>query len=90
MVIVGDNSRYFKDIVDNTVIAREEMINFIDSGSINCINIISANVTSTVPKNFDGKKIRYKMDCYIFYTFLLVTMLLLTISTIWCHYIKHS
>ena len=39
--------------------------------------------------NFDNKKIRYKMDCYILHTFLLVTILLFTITIICHHYAKH-
>ena len=39
--------------------------------------------------NFDNKKIRYKMDCYILHTFLLVTIFLFTITIICHHYAKH-
>ena len=39
-------------------------------------NTILTNVTSTAPINFDDKKVRYKMVCYILNTFLLVNILL--------------
>ena len=32
-------------------------------------NTISTNVTSTLSINFDDKKVRYKMNCYILHTF---------------------
>ena len=52
-------------------------------------NTISANVTSTVPINFDDKKVKYKMDCYILNMFSLVTMLLFIIANIYHYYTKH-
>ena len=55
----------------------------------NMANAISTNVTSTVSTNSDDMKVRYKMDCYIFNTVLLVIILLFTIAIIWYHYAKH-
>ena len=52
-------------------------------------NAILTNVTSTVSTNSDDMKVRYKMDCYIFNTVLLVIILLFTIAISWYHYAKH-
>ena len=46
----------------------------------NVTNTISTNVTSTMSISSDDKKVRYKMDCYILHTFLLVTILLFMIA----------
>ena len=57
--------------------------------SANVTNTISTNVTSTVSTNSDDEKVRYKMDCYILITSLLVTKLLFMITIICYHYTKH-
>ena len=63
--------------------------------TIYAINIVLTNIRntiapSTVSINPDGKKRRYKIDCYILHTVLLViTLLLLIITIIWYHYAKH-
>ena len=44
---------------------------------------------STTSINSDNKKVRYKMDCYILHTALLVMMPLLIIVIICYHYTKH-
>ena len=62
-----DYSKYLKSIVDSLVIVRNE---------INVMNSVSANVTSALSINNDDKNVRYKMDCYILHTFLLVTILI--------------
>ena len=46
-----------------------EITNVMDGVSINATNAISINVTGTVPTNSNDKKVRYEIDCYIFYTF---------------------
>ena len=46
--------------------------------------------TSTVSTNSGGKKVRYKIGCYIQHTVLFVIILLLTIAIIFCHYTKHG
>ena len=53
-------------------------------------NNISTNVTSTVSINFDNKKVRHKMDCYIFHTFLLLIILLFIIAIICDNDIKQN
>ena len=40
--------------------------------------------------NSDDKKARYKMDCYILHTVLLVIMLLFIVVIIFYHYEKHK
>ena len=55
----------------------DEIISVIDSTSTNATNTMS-----------DNKKVRYKMDCYVFHTFLLVAILLFIIVIICYHYVK--
>ena len=43
---------------------------------------VSTNVTSTVPINSYDKQVRYKINCYILYTFFLVIILLFIIAII--------
>ena len=47
---------------------------------VNMTNSMSINATSTASINCADKKVRYKMDCYILHTFLLVITLLLVIA----------
>ena len=68
----------------------DKIINATDTASTNMTNAISTNVTSTVSINSDVKKVRYKMDCYILYAFLLVIKLLSIIASICYHYTKCS
>ena len=64
---ICENSRYIKSAVDNSV-AYDKVISV--------MNRVSTDVMSTVLINFDNKdkKVRYKMDFYILYTFLLVAI----------------
>ena len=50
---------------------------------------IATTVTSTSSINCHSKSVRYKTDCYILHTFLLVIKLLLIITTVCYHYPKH-
>ena len=59
-----------------------------DSVSRNVTNTISTTVTSTVSINSDDTKVRYKLNCYILHTFLLVTRLLFMITISCYHYAK--
>ena len=61
----------------------------IDIISKNVTNAISTSVTSTGSINYDDKKVRYKMDCYILYTALLMIILLFIIAIICDHCTKH-
>ena len=82
---ICDNNKYLESIVDKSVTLCDEIINVTDSVSTNVTNTIAEIVMSTVPINFDDKKVRYKMDCYILHTFLLVIILLFIIAII-CYY----
>ena len=68
------------------MITCDEIISVIDIVSIKMTNIIATNVT----KNCHREKVRYKIDCYIFHTVLLVIMLPLIITIICYHNVKHS
>ena len=54
------------------------------------MDIVSTKVKNTIATivsiNFDDKKVRDKIDCYIFHTVLLSIILLLIITIIRCHY----
>ena len=78
---IFENSKNLKSIGDNLVVLCEEIIYVMD--------IVLTIVTSTVSINYDGKKVRYKMDCYILCTILLGTLLLFIITIICYHYAKH-
>ena len=57
------------------------------------MDIVSTKMTNTIATNasinFHNKKVRYKTDCYILHTVLLVTILLLVIAIICFYYVKH-
>ena len=59
---------------------------------MNVMDIVSTEMTNTIATNVstnsDGKKVRYKMDCYILHTVLLVIMLSMIITIICYHYAK--
>ena len=86
---ICENGKNLKRIADTSLIACDEVIYAMDIVSTNVTSIISANVTITMLKNSDDKKVRYKIDCYILHTVLLVIMLLFIITTICYHYAKH-
>ena len=75
-------------IADTSVIVCDEIINATDSLSknvtntvpTNMANAISTNIRCVVSINPDDKKVRYKMDCYILITVLLVVVLLFIIT----------
>ena len=73
-VFVRTILRYLKSIINDSVTACDKIINVPDSVSTDVTTTISTKVMSTVPVNSDGKKVRDKMDYYIAYTFLLVTI----------------
>ena len=52
-------------------------------------NTIATNATSTMSINCHNKKVRYKIDCYILHTVLLVIILLLIITIICYPFAKH-
>ena len=66
------------------MIACDETIYVMDIVSTKMTNTVATNVT----KNCHSKKVRYKFDCYILHTVLLVILLLLIITIISYHYAK--
>ena len=76
------NSKYLGSIIDNSGIRYDEIINATDS--------VSTNVTGTVSTNFHNKQVKYKMDCDILHTALLVIILLFIIAIICHHYAKQK
>ena len=71
---ICENAKYLKSSVDDSKIAFDEIIYFMDIVSTNVTSIMSTNVTSTMLTNFCNKKLGYKMNCYILHTVLLVIM----------------
>ena len=66
------------------MITRDEIISVVDIVSTKMTNTIATNVT----KNFQSKRVRYELDCYILHTVLLAIMLLFIITIICYHYAK--
>ena len=64
---------------------RDEITYALDIVSTKVVNSITINVTNTVSINRHIKKIRYKMDCYILQTVLVVIILLFIITIISYH-----
>ena len=60
-----------------------------DTVSTKMTNAIATNVMSTILTNYDNKKVRYKIDCYILHTVLLAIILLLITTIVCYHYAKH-
>ena len=60
------------------MITSDEIINAADKLSIN----VSAIIMRTISTNFQNKKGRYKMDCYILHTVLLLIILLFIIAIV--------
>ena len=65
------------------MILCDEIISVTDCA--NMANTLSANVTSTVSINSNDAKVRYKINCCIMHTFLLV-IILLFITAIVCYH----
>ena len=86
---ICENGKYLKSIADTSVIPCDEIKYVMDIVSTNVAKTIPINVTNTVPTNFH-KKPRYKMDCYILHTVLLVIILLFTIGITCYHHEKRK
>ena len=88
---ICQNEKYLKNITDTSVIVCNVFVNVMDVTNVtntiptNDINIISTNVTSTVSTNIQINKVRYKMNCYILPTVLLVIISLFIIAIICYH-----
>ena len=80
-----ENSGYLESIIDNSVITSDNIIGDSDSVSTNVSCSVPMNTANTASINFDGKTIRYKMDCYILHKILLVVILLFIIVIICFH-----
>ena len=94
---ICENGKYLKSVLDDSKILCNEIISATDIVSTNVTNTIPTNVTKTIPTNVtstlltasDDKKVKYKMDCYILHTVLLVITLLFMIVIIYYNYAKH-
>ena len=87
-IIVGILAHVFLKIV-----SIEKILLMIQKSCVmNVMDIVSTEMTNTIATNVstnsDGKKVRYKMDCYILHTVLLVIMLSLIITIICYHHSK--
>ena len=79
------NGEYSESTIDDSVITCDAIVNAEDSVLTNG----SAYVMSTVSTYFHNNKERYRMDCYILYTVILMIILLFIIAIICLHYAKH-
>ena len=86
---ICENGKYLKSIVDDSKIGCDEIIYIMDTVSTNVTSTKSANAMSTMLTNSDDKKVRYKMDCYILQTILLVIILIFKIAIICYQFGKH-
>ena len=82
---IYENNKNLKCIVDTSVTAYDEIIYVMDIVSIKMTNTIATNEWI----NCHDKQLRYKMDCYILHTVLLVIILLLITTIICYHYARH-
>ena len=87
-------SKHLKSIADDLVIVCDDIVNVPDSVSANVANrsnnlknTVSTN--DTVSINSVERIVRYKRNCHILHTFLLVTILLFLISIVSYHYEMH-
>ena len=85
---VCGNGKYLKVIADISVTAFDEIKYVLDIVLKNVENTIRTNVTSILSINF-RKKVRYKIDCYILHTILLVIILPFITAIICYRYAKH-
>ena len=79
-----ENNKCLKGI-DTSVMTSDEIISVMENVSTKITNTIATNVST----NFEDKNVRYKIDCYILHTILLVIKLLLIITIICYYYAKH-
>ena len=86
LACICENSKYLKSVADTSVIACDEIIDVMDIVSTKMTNYIAA---STASINSDIKNVRYKIDCYILHTVVLVIILLLIDTIICYYYAKH-
>ena len=98
-ICICENGKYLENIADTLVILLifcDRIINAADIALTNVKNTIpasmenttSTNVMITVSINSDDKKVRYEIDCYLFYTLLLI-ILLFKIVIVCYHCTRH-
>ena len=80
-----ENGECLASTIDDSVIRCDEIRNAADSVSTNR----SANIKSTVLRNFHNKKLRYKTDCYIMIALILIVLLFIIVIVCY-HYAKYS
>ena len=81
-----ENSKYLESIAETSVITCDEIIAVTNIVSTKMINTVAISTTSIT---YHSKKVRYKIDCNILHTGLLVIILLLIIAIISYHYAKN-
>ena len=81
-----ENGECLASTIDDSVIRCDEIRNAADSISTNRL----ANIKSTVLRNFNNKKLRYKTGCYFIHTALILIVLLFIIVIVCYHYAKYS
>ena len=81
---ISENSKYLKCIVDESVIACDEIINIANSVSTNVTNAIPRNVTSIVSVNSDDKKVTFEKSNRLIQTIssVIICLLLLVVISI--------
>ena len=80
------NSKYLKNIAGPSLITCDKIISDVGIVSTKTTNTVTTNMSI----NSNDKKVRYKVDCYILHTVLLVIILLLIITMIRFHHAKYT
>ena len=83
---IWESSKYLKVISDHSKFLCEEIISVMDIASTKMTGTKATNLSI----NSDDLKVRYKTDCYILDTVLLVIILPLITTIICYHYVKYS
>ena len=81
---ICENDKYLKSFASTSEITCYAIMSVMNIVSTKITNTIAANASI----NSDNKKVRYKIDCYILHTVLLVIVLLLIITITSYHYAK--
>ena len=80
-----ENGEYLANCIDDFALMCDSIVNAADSITTNG----SVKVMNSIPTNFRNKKVRFKMDCWILSTVLLLVILLFLITIICYHYTEH-
>ena len=84
-----ENGEFAVSTIDDSVITCDEIINAANSVSTNVSCSVPINAVNTASVSFNDEKVRYKVDCCILHTFLLVVIVLFIFAINCCHYTKH-